>query len=88
MTSTSVLRLARAAEELRRDADSQAAERTNWLEKLHTLRERVGSGNRLADLLGVSRPYLHRVMTGAKPMTNELVERLEAAFDRVSMSVS
>ncbi|WP_312162545.1 helix-turn-helix transcriptional regulator [Phenylobacterium sp.] len=85
MTSTSVLRLACAAEELRRDAVSQAAERTGWLEKLHALRERVGSGNRLADLLGVSRPYLHRVMRGTKPLTNELVDRLEAVLDKAAL---
>jgi transcriptional regulator with XRE-family HTH domain len=43
---------------------------------LRRLKEKIGGRNNLADLLGVSRPYIGRVLKGEKPMTEELVEKL------------
>jgi plasmid maintenance system antidote protein VapI len=36
-----------------------------------------GGRNKLAELLGVSGPYLGRVLGGKKPMTAEMIERLK-----------
>ena len=43
---------------------------------LRWLRDEVGGRNKLARLLGVTGPYLGRVLRGEKPMTEELAERL------------
>ena len=43
---------------------------------MRRLGEKVGGRNRLAKLLGVTGPYLGRVLRGEKPMTEELAERL------------
>jgi transcriptional regulator with XRE-family HTH domain len=46
------------------------------LKDLRRLKEKVGGRNKLADLLGISRPYVGRVLKGEKPMSEELVEKL------------
>jgi len=46
------------------------------LEELRRLRDQVGGRNKLAKLLGVTGPYLGRVLRRDKPMTEELAERL------------
>lgn len=79
VTSQSLLNLARAAEELRRDAEPVAQEEAAWLDFAVALKAKVGGGNKLADLLGVSRPYLHRVLNGKKPLTSEMIARLRTA---------
>ena len=38
----------------------------------------MGGRNKLAAALGVSGPYLGRVLGGKKPMTAEMIERLKA----------
>jgi hypothetical protein len=43
---------------------------------LRRLKEKVGGRNKLAKLLGVTGPYIGRVLSGEKPMTEELGERL------------
>ena len=40
--------------------------------------EPVGSQNKLAKVLGVSRPYLGRVLSGEKSVTAKMIERLAA----------
>ena len=40
-----------------------------------------GGRNKLASLLGVSGPYLGRVLGGKKPMTAEVVSRLKYVVD-------
>jgi DNA-binding transcriptional regulator YdaS (Cro superfamily) len=51
-------------------------EKEGWLEKLRELCDRAGGRNKLAKLLGVSRPYLGRVLREEKPMTARMIERL------------
>lgn len=41
-------------------------------------RDELGSGNKLADLPGVSRPYLHRVLSGQRPISRTLIAALRA----------
>ena len=48
----------------------------NALKELRLLREKVGGRNRLVELLGVTGPYISRVLSGEKPMTEELASRL------------
>jgi hypothetical protein len=71
----SLMKLFRAAEALRHEADPIAAAMDKALEELRRLRDEVGGRNKLAKLLGVTGPYLGRVLSGEKPMTGEL-ERL------------
>jgi hypothetical protein len=78
MRSTSLLRLARAAEELRKEGSTSSAEREDWLCYAHELKDAVGGRNKLADLLSVSRPYIGRVLNGEKPLTAEMIKRLAA----------
>lgn len=78
VTSQSLLNLARAAEELRRQSEPAAQEEAEWLEFAMTLKLKVGGGNKLADLLSVSRPYLHRVLNGKKRITSGVIARLRA----------
>jgi hypothetical protein len=76
ISDESFFRLVRAAEALGQEADPVAKENQKWLEKLREFRDHVGGRNKLAKLLGVSGPYLGRVLSGEKPMTAEMVERL------------
>jgi hypothetical protein len=46
----------------------------------------LGGRNKLADQLGVSRPYIGRVLKGEKPMTEELVEKFNEARDTIAQS--
>jgi hypothetical protein len=76
IADTSLMKLFRAAEVLRQEADPKAAAMDKALKDLRRLKEKVGGRNKLADLLDVSRPYIGRVLSGEKPMSEELVERL------------
>jgi len=49
-----------------------------WLQKLREFLSLVGSQNKLAKMLGVSRPYVGRVLSGEKPITAGMIERLKA----------
>ena len=77
----SLLKLARAAEELRIEAAPVADEHGRWRQIGEELRDRAGGRNRLAAVLGISAPYLGRVLSGEKPMTVEMVDRLRRAQD-------
>ncbi len=72
----SLTMLFRAAEALRLEADPIAAAMDNALEELRRLRDEFGGRNKLAKLLGVSGPYLGRVLRGEKPMTVELTTKV------------
>ncbi len=72
----SLLNLAKAAEELRKEAAEEMKEDASWLEFAKTLMVEVGSGIKLAAMLGVSSPYLYRVLNGTKPLSAEMIERL------------
>lgn len=73
---SSLLRIAEAIERIRRASDHEDVEFARWLAFARELKSRAGSGNQLADLLGVSRPYLHRVLNGTKPLTARMIGRL------------
>jgi transcriptional regulator with XRE-family HTH domain len=82
------MKLFRAAEALRQEADPIAAAMDKALGELRRLRDKVGGRNKLAKLLGVTGPYIGRVLSGEKPMTEELVERLAQNRDKIAMTAS
>ena len=77
IADASLMKLFRAAEALRQEADPIGAAKEKALAELRRLREKVGGRNKLAKLLGVTGPYLGRVLRGEKPMAEELAERLD-----------
>lgn len=74
----SLVRLAQAVEALRRVHIAERERELDWVERARDLRDELGSGNKLAAALGVSGGYLHRVLTGQKPITRALVRRLRS----------
>ena len=82
----SLLKLFRAAEALRQEADPVVAAMDKALKDLRRLKEKVGGRNKLAKQLGVTGPYIGRVLSGEKPMTEELVERLARSRDKIAMA--
>ena len=78
IADASLMKLFRAAEALRQEADPVAAAMDKALKDLRRLKEKVGGRNKLAELLGVSGPYIGRVLSGEKPMTEEIIERLKS----------
>ena len=84
IADASLMKLFRAAEALRQEADPVAAAMDKALNDLRRLRYHVGGRNKLAKLLGVTGPYLGRVLCGEKPMTEELVERLTQSRDKIA----
>jgi transcriptional regulator with XRE-family HTH domain len=76
IADVSLMKLFRAAEALRQEADPIGAAKEKNLTELRRLREKVGGRNKLAKLLGVTGPYLGRVLSGKKPMTEEIVEKI------------
>ena len=76
IADVSLMKLFRAAEALRREADPVAAAIDRALGDLRRLKEKVGGRNKLAKLLDVTGPYIGRVLKGEKPMTEDLVESL------------
>ena len=83
----SLMKLFRAAEALRQEADPIGAAMDKALEELRRLRDKGGGRNKLAKLLGVTGPYLGRVLRGDKPMTEELAERLAHTRDKIAMAM-
>jgi hypothetical protein len=76
IADTSLMKLFRAAESLRQEADPIGAAKEKALTELRRLREKVGGRNKLGRLLGVTGPYLGRVLRGEKPMTEELARKV------------
>ena len=76
VTLRSIFSIVSALEGIRHEKMAIAGEQRRWLEVARRLRDELGSGNRLADQLGVSRPYMHRVLVGAKPLSEALLFRL------------
>ena len=77
IADTSLMKLFRGAEALRQEADPVVAAMDKALKDLRRLKEKVGGRNKLGKLLGVSGPYLGRVLSGEKPVTIQVVERLD-----------
>ena len=71
-------RLASAAEKLRLEHGPTLAERDKWLQIARELMMKMGGRNKLAVALGVSGPYLGRVLGERKPMTAEMIERFRS----------
>jgi DNA-binding transcriptional regulator YdaS (Cro superfamily) len=46
------------------------------LKDLRRLKDKVGGRNKLAKLLGVTGPYVGRVLSGEKPMTEGIISKL------------
>jgi hypothetical protein len=80
------MKLFRAAETLRQEADPIAAAMDRALKDLRWLKDRVGGRNKLAELLGVTGPYVGRVLSGEKPTTEDLAEKLVEGGQKVAMS--
>ena len=59
-----LMKLFRAAEALRQEADPIGAALDKALQELRRLRDKVGGRNKLAKVLGVSAPYLRRALVG------------------------
>src|SRR5208337_1082352 len=74
IADASLMKLFRAAEALRQEIDPIAAAMGKALKDLRRLRDKVGGRNKLAKVLGVTGPYIGRVLSGEKPMTGELAE--------------
>ena len=75
----SLFSLAGAVEELRREAENKISEDQVWLRKFNELRDLLGGRNKLARFLGVSPPYLGRILSRKKPMTAEILEKFKTA---------
>jgi transcriptional regulator with XRE-family HTH domain len=73
----SLFALVRAAGQLRHETEPVAAVNARWLQKLREFLSLVGSRSKLAKLLGVSRPYLGRVLKGEKPITAGMIEKIK-----------
>jgi hypothetical protein len=71
------MKLLRAAEALRQEADPVAAAMDKALKDLRRLKEKAGGRNKLAKLLGVTGPYIGRVLKGEKPMTEILARKIQ-----------
>jgi hypothetical protein len=78
ISDQSLFPLVRAAEQLRQETEPVEAVNAKWLQKARDLLSLVGSQNKLAKLLGVSRPNLGRVLRGEKSVTVGIIERLRA----------
>ncbi|MGA7196814.1 hypothetical protein [Roseiarcus sp.] len=87
IADTSLMKLFRAAEGLRQEADPKAAAMEKALEELRWLRDKVGGRNKLAKLLSVTGPYLGRVLRGEKPMTEELAAKIAEFEESVTGDV-
>ena len=83
IADTSLMKLFSAAEVLRQEADPIAAASDKALGELRLLKEKVGGRNKVAKLLGVTGPYIGRVLSGEKPMTEELAERIVGSRRRI-----
>jgi len=76
VTMRSMFAVVCGLEALRQEHEVAAGDQQRWLEIARRLRDELGSGNKLADLLGVSRPYMHRLLTGRKPPSRRLIAKL------------
>jgi hypothetical protein len=76
ISDASPMKLFRAAEALRQEADPVAAAEAKALKDLRRLKEKAGGRNKLPKLLDVTGPYSGRVLKGEKPMTDGLVEKI------------
>jgi len=74
----SLLNLAAAAEALRKEVERSVGDQERWRLVAKSLVETFGSQAKLAARLGISRPYLTRVIRGERAVTDDLISRLAA----------
>ena len=84
----SLMKLFRAAEALRLEADPIGAATDKALKDLRRLRDQVGGRNKLAKLLGCTGPYIGRVLRREKPMKEELAAKLAQTRDETAVRTS
>ena len=81
MAAHSLLNIARAAEELRQEAETAAAGDAQLRAALRAFRDAVGGRNALARLLGYNAPFVGRLIAGERTITPDVLHRLrEAGF--------
>ena len=80
IADATLMKLFRAAEALRHEADPIAAAMDKALRDMRRLKTKVGGRNKLAKLLGATGPYIGRVLKGEKPMTEELAQKIAKHF--------
>jgi hypothetical protein len=88
VADASLLKLSQAAEELRHEAATNAAEAQIWRERLQNLLEKHGSRNKLAAKIGVSGPHLGRVLRGERSVRRALIEKIVDLEDKASAIVA
>jgi hypothetical protein len=88
IADASLMKLFRAVEALRQEADPVAAMMDKALADLRRLKDKVGGRNKLAKLLGVTGPYIGRVLGGEKPMTAELAAKLAGVARDMSVALA
>jgi hypothetical protein len=77
IVDASLMKLFLAAEALRQEADPIAAAKDGALKELRRLRSNKTYGrNQLARMLDVTGPYIGRILSGEKPMTEELIDKI------------
>ena len=76
IADVSLMKLFSAADALRQEAGPVAAAMDAALKDLRRLKEKIGGRNNLANLLGVTGPYIGRVLKAEKPMTEELAQKV------------
>ena len=77
VSQQSILSLAKAAEDLRVKSDQASTDNEHWRKVGLQMMIEVGGRNKLAGLLGVSAPYLGRVLHCEKPMTNRIITAMD-----------
>jgi transcriptional regulator with XRE-family HTH domain len=78
ISDKSLFQLVRATEQLHHETEPVAAVNAGWLQKPREVLTLARSQNKLAKLMGVSRPYLGRVLSEEKPITAAMIERIRA----------
>ena len=76
VTLRSMFAVASSLGGLRQEQEAALGNRGRWLEVARLLSDELGSGNKLADMLEVSRPYMHRVLNGRKALSDTICTRL------------
>ena len=81
VTSLSLLKLARASEDLRQVIATLEAGNDRWRNAGLELAQRFGGVSALASLLRLSRQYVGRVLKAEKPMSPQMARRLSELVD-------
>ena len=72
--------LAKAVEDLRRSKIADIDEKHDAFDKLRLLHKTLGSRNKVASVMGVSGPYIGRLLSGEKKISENFSQRLNAVL--------